>query len=64
MPTTSDQQPLLLDTHVWVWLEAGSNELSSNAREVISVALGAGLLRIAAISLWELALLASRGRLF
>jgi PIN domain nuclease of toxin-antitoxin system len=62
MPTTSDRQPLLLDTHVWVWLEAGNNELSSGAREMIGVALGARLLRIAAISLWELALLASRGR--
>jgi PIN domain nuclease of toxin-antitoxin system len=62
MPTTSDRQPLLLDTHVWVWLEAGSDELSGEVRAMISIALGAGLLRIAAISLWELALLAARGR--
>jgi PIN domain nuclease of toxin-antitoxin system len=62
MPTTSDRQPLLLDTHVWVWLEAGSDELSGEVRAMISIALGAGLLRIAAISLWELALLATRGR--
>jgi PIN domain nuclease of toxin-antitoxin system len=62
MPKTSDPQPLLLDTHVWLWLEAGSNELSADVRRAISTALGGGLLRIAAISLWELALLAARGR--
>jgi PIN domain nuclease of toxin-antitoxin system len=63
MPTSPEPQLLLLDTHVWVWLEAGSNDLSAGARRTISTALGAGLLRVAAISLWELALLASRGRL-
>jgi PIN domain nuclease of toxin-antitoxin system len=62
MPKTSEPPPLLLDTHVWLWLEAGSSELPSSARQAISAALGAGLLRVAAISLWELALLASRGR--
>jgi PIN domain nuclease of toxin-antitoxin system len=63
MPKTSERPPLLLlDTHIWIWLEAGSDELSREARRTISVALGAGLLRIAAISLWELALLASRDR--
>jgi PIN domain nuclease of toxin-antitoxin system len=63
MPKTSESRPLLLDTHVWLWLEAGSSELSAGTRRAISNALGAGLLRIAAISLWELALLASRGRI-
>jgi PIN domain nuclease of toxin-antitoxin system len=62
MPETSERRPLLLDTHVWLWLEEGSNELSGSARRRISAALGAGLLRVAAISLWELAMLASRGR--
>jgi PIN domain nuclease of toxin-antitoxin system len=62
MPKTSEPRRLLLDTHVWLWLEAGSSELSADARHTISAALGAGLLRIAAISLWELALLASRSR--
>jgi PIN domain nuclease of toxin-antitoxin system len=58
----SEPRPLLLDTHAWLWLEAGSDELSAGARRAISTALGVGLLRVAAISLWELALLASRGR--
>ena len=58
----SEQVPLLLDTHTWIWLEAGSDELSEENRHEIARALGSGLLRIAAISLWELALLAYRGR--
>ena len=59
----AELKTLLLDTHVWLWLEAGSNELASGARRTIRTALGAGLLRIAAISLWEAALLALRGRI-
>jgi PIN domain nuclease of toxin-antitoxin system len=39
---------------------AGSNELNVETRRTISRALGQGMLRIAAISLWEIALLASR----
>jgi PIN domain nuclease of toxin-antitoxin system len=61
-PTISEPVPLLLDTHIWIWLEAGSDELSEPTRREISRALGAGQLRIAAISLWELALLVSRSR--
>jgi PIN domain nuclease of toxin-antitoxin system len=62
-PITSDQELLLLDTHVWLWLVAGSADLSTEARDTISIAITAGALRIAAISLWEIALLASRGRI-
>jgi PIN domain nuclease of toxin-antitoxin system len=63
MPTTSDPDLLLLDTHVWLWLVAGSSELSTEVRHMIDRAVAAGTLRIAAISLWEIALLASRGRI-
>jgi len=60
---TSDRDPLLLDTHVWLWLVAGSSDLSTEVRDEIERAAGAGALRIAAISLWEVALLAWRGRI-
>jgi PIN domain nuclease of toxin-antitoxin system len=63
MPTTSDPDLLFLDTHVWLWLVAGSSELSTEGRHMIDRAVAAGTLRIAAISLWEIALLASRGRI-
>jgi PIN domain nuclease of toxin-antitoxin system len=63
MKRTSDQVLLLLDTHVWLWLVAGSSDLSIEARNAIDRATAAGAIRIAAISLWEIALLASRGRI-
>lgn len=63
MPRISDSPLLLLDTHVWLWLVAGSADLSTEARHRIEKAAAAGALRIAAISLWEIALLASHGRI-
>jgi PIN domain nuclease of toxin-antitoxin system len=63
MRRTSDLELLLLDTHVWLWLVAGSSDLSAEARHTIDRAAAAGTLRIAAISLWEIALLASHGRI-
>ena len=63
MRRTSDPELLLLDTHVWLWLVAGSGDLSTEARHTIERAAAAGTLRIAAISLWEIALFASRGRI-
>ena len=63
MPRTFDPDLILLDTHVWLWLVAGSVDLSTKARLTIDEAAAAGTLRIAAISLWEVALLASRGRI-
>ncbi len=63
MPKTSEPRLLLLDTHVWLWVVAGGPQLSLEARGKIGAALGQGVLRISAISLWEIALLASRGRI-
>jgi PIN domain nuclease of toxin-antitoxin system len=51
-----------LDTHVWIWFMLASAELAINERNVINRAAASGQLRIAAISVWEAALLASRGR--
>ena len=42
---------------------AGSPDLSTEARHKFEGAAAAGALRIAAISLWEIALLASQGRI-
>ncbi|MGH7046345.1 MAG: type II toxin-antitoxin system VapC family toxin [Stellaceae bacterium] len=63
MEKTSDRRLLLLDTHIWIWLMAGAGELNAESRRIINSALEMGMLRIAAISLWETALLASRGRI-
>lgn len=55
--------PLLLDTHVLVWLLAGSERLGPIARKRIQQASQADQLQLSAISPWELAMLVSKGRL-
>jgi PIN domain nuclease of toxin-antitoxin system len=54
---------ILLDTHVLVWLVAEPSHLSPRAASAIRRARSSQGIAIAAISLWELALLFSRGRL-
>jgi len=54
---------MLLDTHVVVWLTSKPSQLSSKAASAIRRARTDGGISIADISLWELALLFSRGRL-
>jgi PIN domain nuclease of toxin-antitoxin system len=62
MPRTSERSSLLLDTHVWIWFMLANAELAVSERNAINRAAASGQLRIAAISVWEAALLASRGR--
>lgn len=54
-------KPILLDTHVWIWLSIGDlSSLSTQARKLIT----SGKPKwIAAISCWELAKLVERGRI-
>jgi PIN domain nuclease of toxin-antitoxin system len=63
MRRTSEPSLLLLDTHIWLWVVAGAPDLSAQVRNTIIEAAAAGTLRIAAISLWEVALLAAHGRI-
>ncbi len=51
---------ILLDTHVWIWWHADAARLSRRARTCLA---DADQVAIAAISMWELSMLASRGRL-
>jgi PIN domain nuclease of toxin-antitoxin system len=54
---------LLLDTHVLVWLAEGTEDLSRASRDQIDrAAAGAGI-AVSAISFWETAMLAQRGRI-
>jgi PIN domain nuclease of toxin-antitoxin system len=50
---------IVLDTHAWLWWCDDPGRLSSHAREVIADAAGIG---ISAMSCYELAALATRGR--
>ncbi len=54
---------ILLDTHVLVWLANEPDKLSTAASGAIRKASRSGGIGISAISLWELAWLAKRGRI-
>jgi PIN domain nuclease of toxin-antitoxin system len=59
----SEEPPrLLLDTHAWVWLMIGDEELSARARAAIERAARRGDVYVSAISVWELGMLVARGR--
>jgi PIN domain nuclease of toxin-antitoxin system len=54
-------KPVLLDTHVWVWLSIGDlSSLSAKARKLVA---GGTQKWISAISCWELAKLVERQRI-
>jgi PIN domain nuclease of toxin-antitoxin system len=55
---------LLLDTHCWIWAQLGLlQNLSRAALQFIKGAEREGNLRISVISIWELAMLESKGRI-
>lgn len=54
---------VLLDTHTWIWYVIGSGELKKSKRELITTALFNREAHIAAISLWEIAMLENRQRI-
>jgi PIN domain nuclease of toxin-antitoxin system len=51
---------VVLDTHAWLWLRSDPDRLSPTARQAIE---DADRLGICAISCWEVATLARRGRI-
>ena len=50
---------VVLDTHAWIWWSDDPSRLSASAREAIEAA---GSVGVAAISCWEVAMLALGGR--
>jgi PIN domain nuclease of toxin-antitoxin system len=56
--------PLLLDTHVWVWLLNGDvRRISAPARRVLEHANAVANLFVCDISFWEVAMKAAKGQL-
>ncbi len=54
----------VLDTHVWIWMVNGGPErLLGGATDAIRRAAGESSLGVSAISVWEVAMLESKGRL-
>ena len=56
--------PILLDTHTWIWVAGGeSAHFRKKAIDQINAAAQENRLLLAAISLWEVAMLESKGRI-
>ena len=56
--------PVVLDTHVWIWMVEGTRgALSESAIEAIEDAGRRGAVRVSAISVWEVAMLEAGGRI-
>jgi PIN domain nuclease of toxin-antitoxin system len=53
---------IVLDTHIWVWWVHGDSALSASARALLDSSEQTGI-AVSAISCWEVAKLAERGRL-
>jgi PIN domain nuclease of toxin-antitoxin system len=61
--TRSSEAPLLLDTHIWLWEVFATGQLSSSIRARINGAAQMRRLRLSVISIWEISLLVSRGKI-
>jgi PIN domain nuclease of toxin-antitoxin system len=58
------EPPILLDTHVWIWMVEGDRRrLGRLAIQAIERASRRGGVLVSAISVWEVALLEARGRI-
>jgi len=60
MPKT---ERLLIDTHIWIWLMEGIEELAVEQVSRLDRAARLGNLFVSAISTWEVATLAAKGRI-
>ncbi len=54
---------IVLDTHTFAWLMLTPKQLSPAATSAIRAALGSGGIAIASVTVWELAVMVTRGRL-
>ncbi len=54
---------IVLDTHAWVWWVSRSDALSRKARRLLDETVETEPVYVSSISVWEVSLLARRGRL-
>jgi PIN domain nuclease of toxin-antitoxin system len=59
----SPNAPLLLDTHIWIWLMLGNSELKPELVVLIEQVARNSQLYISDISTWELSMLVAKGRI-
>lgn len=61
--SSAPSAPILLDTHYWIWLQAGArHEFAKSALNAIDEASKSGNLLLSVFSVWELGMLESKGR--
>ncbi len=53
----------MLDTHAWIWIVDGREGLDEAALTLVETAAAEGLLRLSALSMWEVGMLEARGRI-
>jgi PIN domain nuclease of toxin-antitoxin system len=65
MKVSDDREPLLLDTHVWIWWTQGEDRLAKKSSLVRRMEEAAERedLWVSAISPWEIGMLEAKGRL-
>jgi len=57
-------RPLLLDTHIWIWvLEGAVPEIGHAAQNAVMEAGAIGKVLVSAISVWEVGMLEAKGRI-
>ncbi len=57
-------EPLLLDTHYWIWLQSGAKyRLTPKIHTMIEQAAAKGRMLLSVISVWELGVLEAEGRI-
>lgn len=54
---------ILVDTHIWLWHLNGEESLSSKIKKMIDTSAFENALYLSAISLWEIAMLASKKKI-
>ena len=63
-PNVGPGETLLLDTHIWVWMVSNTMErVSAGARAALEESAAMHRLRVSAISVWEVGMLARKKRL-
>jgi PIN domain nuclease of toxin-antitoxin system len=60
---SKQMNPILLDTHVWIWFMNGNKEIKKTIQKKISAAIQQNAIYIAAISLWEMSMLEFKNRI-
>lgn len=63
MPKTGPETGLLLDTHVWLWLESAPDQIGKSAAGRIAKASQSGNLWVSVLSVWEIGMLVAKERI-